>query len=217
MTGDEAEARAIEIGKLEGRVNTNGLRLRSEPSLDSDILTLIWSGETYVVLETGDEFVKIMVDEDLVGYVYADMIDVDVKFDTAISLEEEQQQKEEEERKKREAEEAQKRLEEAKKQQEAAESSAAAEGGSGSSSSSGSSEVTSASRDALVSYAKQWVGVTPYVYGGTSLQMERTALALCSRFTETLWVCPFRETPARRPAAAPRSVRASCSRRPGLL
>ncbi len=183
LTGDEAEARAIEIGKLEGRVNTNGLRLRSEPSLDSDILTLIWSGETYVVLETGDEFVKIMVDEDLVGYVYADMIDVDVKFDTAISLEEEQQQKEEEERKKREAEEAQKRLEEAKKQQEAAESSAAAEGGSGSSSSSGSSEVTSASRDALVSYAKQWVGVTPYVYGGTSLQNG----ADCSGFVQSVY------------------------------
>ncbi len=183
LTGDEAEARAIEIGKLEGRVNTNGLRLRSEPSLDSDILTLIWSGETYVVLETGDEFVKIMVDEDLVGYVYADMIDVDVKFDTAISLEEEQQQKEEEERKKREAEEAQKRLEEAKKQQEAAESSAAAESGSGSSSSSGSSEVTSASRDALVSYAKQWVGVTPYVYGGTSLQNG----ADCSGFVQSVY------------------------------
>ncbi len=188
LTGDEAEARAIEIGKLEGRVNTNGLRLRSEPSLDSEILTLIWSGETYVVLETGGEFVKIMVDEDLVGYVYAEMIDVDVKFDTAISLEEEQKQKEEEERKKREAEEAQRRLEEAKKQQAAAESAAAeagsSESGSSSSgSSSASSEVTSASRDALVSYAKQWVGVTPYVYGGTSLENG----ADCSGFTQAVY------------------------------
>ncbi len=188
LTGDEAEARAIEIGKLEGRVNTNGLRLRNAPSLDSDILTLIWSGETYVVLETGDEFVKIMVDEDLVGYVYADMIDVDVKFDTAISLEEEQRQKEEEERKKKEAAEAQRRLEEAKKQQAAAESAAAEEGSSGSGSSSSgsssaSSEVTSASRDALVAYAKQWVGVTPYVYGGTSLENG----ADCSGFTQAVY------------------------------
>ena len=179
LTGDEAEARAIEIGKLEGRVNTNGLRLRSEPNLESEILTLLWSGEKYAVIEEGDEFVKVMVDE-LEGYVFREMIDVKVKFDTAISLEEERQQKEEEERKKKEAAAAKKKLAEAKK---AAKKSQSSGGGGSDSSSGGSSEVTSASRDALVSYAKQWVGVTPYVYGGTSLENG----ADCSGFTRAIY------------------------------
>jgi cell wall-associated NlpC family hydrolase len=43
--------------------------------------------------------------------------------------------------------------------------------------------VSSASRDALVSYAKQWVGVTPYVYGGTSL----TTGADCSGFIQACY------------------------------
>lgn len=198
ITGDEAEARAIEIGKLEGYVNTNGLRLRSEPNLDSQILTLLYSGETYQVLEVGDEFVKVQVDDEI-GYVYGEMIDVSVKFDTAISLEEEKAKEEEEARKKAEAAAAAKKLEEAKKAAAAAAAaeSAAAANQSSQSEASGSSttqettaavsttttSVSSASRDALVSYAKQWVGVTPYVYGGTSL----TTGADCSGFIQACY------------------------------
>jgi len=173
LTGDEAEARAIEIGKLIGRVNTNGLRLRTEPNLDSKILTLLYSGEKYVVIEEGTEWVKVMVDDDLEGYVFREMIDISLKFDTAISIEEERKMKEEEERKKREAEEAAKRLEEAKRREEEAKrqeeenKNKGEENPGGSSSASG--EVSSASRDALVAYAMQWVGVSPYVYGGESL------------------------------------------------
>lgn len=180
LTGDEAEARAIEIGKLEGRVNTNGLRLRTEPNLDSDILTLLWSGEKYIVVEEGEEWVKIMVDDDLEGYVYREMIDISLKFDTAISLEEERKQQEEEARKKKEAEEAAKRLAAAKKAEEEAKNQAASGGGS---SGSASSEVSSASRDALVTYAMQWVGVSPYVYGGTSL----TNGIDCSAFVQAIY------------------------------
>jgi cell wall-associated NlpC family hydrolase len=198
ITGDEAEARAIEIGKLEGYVNTNGLRLRSEPNLDSQILTLLYSGETYQVLEVGDEFVKVQVDDEI-GYVYGEMIDVSVKFDTAISLEEEKAKEEEEARKKAEAAAAAKKLEEAKKAAAAAAAaeSAAAANQSSQSEASGNdttqettaavstttTSVSSASRDALVSYAKQWVGVTPYVYGGTSL----TTGADCSGFIQACY------------------------------
>lgn len=173
LTGDEAEARAIEIGKLVGRVNTNGLRLRTEPNLDSKILTLLYSGEKYIVVEEGTEWVKIMVDDDLEGYVYREYVDITLKFDTAISKEEERKMKEEEERKKREAEEAAKRLEEAKRREEEAkrqeEENKNNANNNGGGSSGGGSEVSSASRDALVKYALQWVGVSPYVYGGESL------------------------------------------------
>lgn len=189
LTGDEAEARAIEIGKLEGRVNTNGLRLRSEPNTESAILTLLFSGEKYVVIEEGEEWVKVMVDDDLEGYVFREMIDVNVKFDTAISIEEERKQKEEEERKKTEAAEAKRKLEEAKRREAEAAAARATEGSNEggeeapSGNGGGSSEVSSASRDALVAYAKQWVGVTPYVYGGTSLENG----ADCSGFTQAVY------------------------------
>lgn len=173
LTGDEAEARAIEIGKLEGKVNTNGLRLRREPNLDSKILTLLYSGEKYIVVEEGTEWVKIMVDDDLEGYVYREYVDITLKFDTAISKEEERKMKEEEARKKREAEEAARRLEEARKAEEERkrqeEENKKNENNNGGGSSGGSSEISSASRDALVKYALQWVGVSPYVYGGESL------------------------------------------------
>lgn len=188
ITGDAAEARAIEIGKLEGYVNTNGLRLRAEPNLDSDILTLLWSGETYSVLEDCGEFVKVQVDDDLVGYVYGEMIDVSVKFDTAISLAEEKAKQEEEARKKAEAAAAAAKLEEARRAAaaEAAAAEAAAQENGGSSEEEApvsNTSVTSASRDALVSYAKQWVGVTPYVYGGTSL----TNGSDCSYFVQACY------------------------------
>ena len=179
LTGDEAEARAIEIGKLEGKVNTNGLRLRREPNLDSKILTLLYAGEKYIVVEEGAEWVKIMVDDDLEGYVYREYVDITLQFDTAISKEEERKMKEEEARKKREAEEAARRLEEArraeeerKRQEEEAkrqEEENKNNGDNNSGNSGSSSEVSSASRDALVKYALQWVGVSPYVYGGESL------------------------------------------------
>ena len=184
LTGDEAEARAIEIGKLEGKVNTNGLRLRREPNLDSKILTLLYAGEKYIVVEEGAEWVKIMVDDDLEGYVYREYVDITLQFDTAISKEEERKMKEEEARKKREAEEAARRLEEArraeeerkrqeeeaKRQEEENQNNANNNSDSSSDNNSGSSsEVSSASRDALVKYALQWVGVSPYVYGGESL------------------------------------------------
>ncbi len=189
LTGDEAEARAIEIGKLEGRINVNGLRLRTEPNLESKILTNLYSGEKYIVIEEGTEWVKLMVDDDLEGYVYREYVDITLKFDTAISKEEERKMKEEEERKKREAEEAARRLEEARKaaeeearrQEEEAKNNA--NNNNGGTSSNTSAEVSNASRDALVAYAMQWVGVSPYVYGGESL----TKGIDCSAFVQACY------------------------------
>ncbi len=186
LTGAEAEARAIEIGKLEGRVNTGGLRLRTEPNTDAHILTKLWEGEKYIVIEEGAEWVKLMIDDSLEGYVSRQYVDITLKFDTAISLEEERKQKEEEERKRKEAEEAAKRLEEAKRAEEEAKRQEEANqnnGGGGASSSGPSVDVSNASRDALVAYAMQWVGVSPYVYGGTSLQNGID----CSAFTQAIY------------------------------
>lgn len=198
ITGDAAEKRAIEIGKMIGCITGNGVRLRSKPDLESSILTLLYSGEKYAVTSVEDHFVKLMVDDDLEGYVYDELIDVSVKFDTAISIAEEKAKLEEEARKKAEAEEAARKLAEAKKKKEEEEkrkeqeSAAAAENQNGGEAPAETTAppaqvntptVTSASRDALVSYAKQWVGVTPYKYGGTSLSNG----ADCSGFVQACY------------------------------
>lgn len=163
VTGGEAKELALEIGKMYGYVLEGGLRVRTEPNTDSEVLTKLWSGEVYSVLEEDGDFVKISLGDDdegepVTGYIAAEYVDVYVKFDEAISIEEEQEQKEEEERRAREAEEA------ARKAEEEAEAASSA-----------------STRDAVVAYAKQFIG-NPYVWGGTSL----TNGADCSGFTKSV-------------------------------
>lgn len=91
VTGADAEALAREVGVMMATVNTNTLRVRSTPSLEEDVqvLTTLPLGEQYVVLEEMGEWVKIAVDDDIVGYVYKACVDLRVDFDTAVTLEEE--------------------------------------------------------------------------------------------------------------------------------
>ena len=149
VTGDEAEALALEIGQMFGYVEEGGLRVRTEPNTTSDVITKLWSGETYTVLEQADGFVKLSLGDDdngnaVTGYVAEQYMDVYIKFDKAVSLEEEKAQ------------------EEAAKERE--EEAAAA--------------ANSSERDAIVAYAKQFIG-NPYVWGGSSL----TNGTDCSGFT----------------------------------
>ena len=140
ITGDEAEALALEIGKMFGFVEEGGLRVRTEPNTESDIITTLWSGETYTVVESGkDGFVKLSLGDDddgnpITGYVAEQYVQVYVKFDKAISLEEEKEKIAEAKRREEEAKEAER----------------------------------SSTRNAVVAYAKQFIG-NPYVWGGTSL------------------------------------------------
>lgn len=187
VTGDEAEQLAIKIGKIFGRVNTGGLRLRSEPNTESEIITKLWSGEVYSVVEQADGFVKVSLGQDddgtaVEGYVSEDYIDVYVTFDEAISLEEEAAKIAEEEELARKAKEAEEKLAAA---QRAASSNTAAQAPAVQSAPqqaqapvSVPNNVSSATRDAVVAYALQFVG-NPYVYGGTSL----TNGTDCSGFT----------------------------------
>ncbi len=139
VTGSEAEALALEIGQMFGYVEEGGLRVRREPNTTSEVLTKLWSGETYTVLEEKDGFVKLSLGDDddgnaVTGYVAAEYVDVYIKFDKAISREEEEA-----------------KIEEARRRE--AEAAAAAK---------------ASTREAVVAYAKQFIG-NPYVWGGTSL------------------------------------------------
>lgn len=114
ITGAQAEAIAKEIGIEYATINTAALRLRAEPNLSSDTLTMLTQGAEYVVLEEKDNFALLSVDEDTTGYVSMDYIKTRVEFKQAVSLEEEAAKLAEEARIRREAEEAIQKLEEVK-------------------------------------------------------------------------------------------------------
>jgi len=184
-TGKEAEKLIDEYAeKYATVVNTQTLRVRQEPSIESKTLELIPLGEKYPVLEEYDEWAKILItsDEDgrdLTGYVHKDYIEIEVIFKKAISIEEEQRlirmqqeaqraeaerlQKlaEEKERQRQEElrkqQEAQKAAEQKKNQEQSKKNDTAVSGGN-----------TSKIRKEIVEYALKFVGC-PYVYGGNSL------------------------------------------------
>lgn len=245
ITGQEAEMLAQSIGREFVTVSVDNLRLREEPNLTSNVLTMVSSGSRYVVQGDEGDFYKVEVDADLIGYIAKSYCKVEVEFDQAVSLEEERQKLEEEAQRKRDAQTAIANLEQTIKAEENkdviipanpaqsddsaitsapsantaqnsqaqspssgqnssdSKSAASAPGKTNSSNSSSqigssgpssgtvsspvagpgsSAAVVSATRTAIVAYAKQFLG-NPYVYGGTSL----TNGADCSGFTQSVF------------------------------
>ena len=245
ITGQEAETLAQSIGREFVTVSVDNLRLREEPNLTSNVLTMVSSGSRYVVQGDEGDFYKVEVDADLIGYIAKSYCKVEVEFDQAVSLEEERQKQEEEAQRKRDAQTAIANLEQTIKVEENkdviipanpaqsddsaitsapsantaqnsqaqspssgqnssdSKSAASAPGKTNSSNSSSqigssgpssgtvsspvagpgsSAAVVSATRTAIVAYAKQFLG-NPYVYGGTSL----TNGADCSGFTQSVF------------------------------
>ena len=84
-------------------VSVDNLRLREEPNLTSNVLTMISSGSRYVVQGDEGDFYKVEVDADLIGYIAKSYCKVEVEFDQAVSLEEERAKLEEEAQRKRDA------------------------------------------------------------------------------------------------------------------
>ena len=245
ITGQEAETLAQSIGREFVTVSVDNLRLREEPNLTSNVLTMVSSGSRYVVQGDEGDFYKVEVDADLIGYIAKSYCKVEVEFDQAVSLEEERQKLEEDAQRKRDAQTAIANLEQTIKVEENkdviipanpaqsddsaitsapsantaqnsqaqspssgqnssdSKSAASAPGKTNSSNSSSqigssgpssgtvsspvsgpgsSAAVVSATRTAIVAYAKQFLG-NPYVYGGTSL----TNGADCSGFTQSVF------------------------------
>lgn len=204
LTGDEAEAIAREVGKVQATVISDCLRVREEPSLDDTvkIYTLLPLGTELTVLEEYEEWTKVQVDDDVIGYVYNDCIEVYVKFNEAISIEEEEAAAREAERLQQEYEEQMRLLREAQEAEAAAQAQAEAAAQQAAqqaantptptpvtaapatqeTSAAASSGTQAQLRAAIVAYAKQFVG-GPYVFGGTSL----TNGIDCSGFTMKIY------------------------------
>ncbi|MDY6328198.1 MAG: C40 family peptidase, partial [Lachnospiraceae bacterium] len=164
---------------------------------DGRILTQLPEGGQYDVIQYGDGWVYLNIDEDVKGWVSMDYVNIDVKFNTAITLEEEEAKLAEEARLAEEAKEAERKAREAKAAEEARRKAAASKNTSSSSSSNASSSSSSSNtqisdsvdtssasalRAAVVAYALQFEG-NPYVYGGSSL----TNGTDCSGFTMAVY------------------------------
>lgn len=209
ITGKDAEQLAQSIGREFVTINTSSLRLREKPDLTSAVLTHLSEGARYVVQGDEGDFYKVEVDADLIGYVAKSYCKVEVEFDQAISLEEERRQQEEVQQRKLDAEQAVAELEQVIQTEVGTQTDG--QTGSEifiieanpeisdnshcttapvfekilikeASKGPGASVVVSATRNAIVAYAKQFLG-NPYVYGGTSL----TDGTDCSGFTQGVY------------------------------
>lgn len=208
ITGNEAEAVAREVGTVYATVtSSSGLRLREAPTLESSILTTLDSGTSYEVIGEESGFARLLIDDTLQGYVSSDYISTRVEFREAVSLEEEAEQLRVKEQQKQEAEAAIQKLEKtmeenvipanpagngtshssdappvADSQESSVSAGSQGSGGPGYFTPEGEQAVMSATREAIVAYAKQFLG-NPYVYGGSSL----TDGTDCSGFTMRIY------------------------------
>lgn len=169
-TGDEAERIADQVGDRIATVNTETLRVRTEPSLDAPVLGLVPEGEELTVLAEENGFVKVSIEEGD-GWVSMDYVDLDTEYVTAESLKEEKERLEKDAEAKAEAQKAAQAAEEklrreqedAKKSQEAAQQEVQE-----TVQAANVSAAPSGLGQAVVDFALQFVG-NPYVYGGSSL------------------------------------------------
>lgn len=171
VTGDEAIALAREVGSRMATVTTTTLKVRTEPSTESEVLGLVPIEEDLSVLEELDGWVRVSIEEGE-GYVSAEYVELRTDFVTAESREEEEARLERERQAQLEA-------------QAAARAAAQNNQSSGNSNSTYAPPVITGDNSLGVSvaeYACQFVG-NPYVYGGTSL----TNGADCSGFVMSVY------------------------------
>lgn len=181
--GEAAEKVASKYGKKTATVSTTTIRLREKASVDSRTLALLAEGESYPVSKTDDKWAKVTVD-DVKGYLSLEYVDVDVKFDKAVSIEEEEKAAQEEAAKENNSSSnASNNSSSGNSNSGSSSGSSSGSGSSGSSSSSDDDDYSgSVSGSAVVSYAKKFLG-NPYVYGGNSL----TRGTDCSGFTKLVY------------------------------
>lgn len=88
VTGDEAKRMALDLKRLVATVTCDSLRIRREPSTDSDIIINVQEGEDVEVSSTDfDGWIQVNVDNDM-GYVSAEFVELSEKLSTAHTLKE---------------------------------------------------------------------------------------------------------------------------------
>jgi hypothetical protein len=87
LTGEEAIAIAKEEAATYATVTVEALRVRKEASTESDILSLVNKDEDLAVVEEGDEWVRVEVDDEE-GYVFKEYVTIAEKLSTAKTIKE---------------------------------------------------------------------------------------------------------------------------------
>lgn len=123
LRGEEGRALADEVGTRYATVDTQTLRVRTEPTTESDIVGLVPGGNVYTVSEETEGWAKITVEE-TEGYVSLDYVKLHTENAVAESREEEEERLRKEEEERRIAEENARREEEARQAQLAAQQAA---------------------------------------------------------------------------------------------
>ena len=98
LTGTDAEAYAEEhnVSELVAKSQNEQMYLYEEPSADSKIVTTVWDQELTVLGASDDgQWVQVKVGDNT-GYIPADSVILDVKYEEAVSVEEEQKKAAEE-------------------------------------------------------------------------------------------------------------------------
>lgn len=85
LTGVFARMRAEEIVTSVAEATSGGLRVRTEPNTDSEIITTMAEGEYLEVVEVTDGWIKILLDDEE-AYISAEYAQVRENLDTAITM-----------------------------------------------------------------------------------------------------------------------------------
>lgn len=172
VTGAAAVQLAKEVGIRLATVNTTTLYVRSQPSTDASIISMVPQGEDFLIIEEVDGWVKITTEEGD-GWVSKEYVEIHTEFVEAESKAEEEAR-------------LAKEAEERRKAQQDARASQAAQQPQGSSSQSANTDYAVGAGSelgvAVAEYALQFVG-NPYKWGGTSL----TDGADCSGFVLSVY------------------------------
>ena len=87
LFGDEALAKADEVGCNKATVTADTLKVRREANTDSEVLGLVATGDVFDVIETSGEWVIIEF-EGTEGYILSEYVSVEFKLDAGETLEE---------------------------------------------------------------------------------------------------------------------------------
>ena len=85
LTGVFARMRAEEIVTSVAEAISGGLRVRTEPNTDSEIITTMAEGEYLEVVEVTDGWIKVLLDDEE-GYISAEYAQIKENLDTAITM-----------------------------------------------------------------------------------------------------------------------------------
>ena len=89
--GEQAESIASDTGYTTAQTAVDGLNVRTDASTDADIMATIDDSHSMEVVEDQGDWVKVLIDGEMYGYVSADYVSTTTEYATGETLEEEEE------------------------------------------------------------------------------------------------------------------------------